>query len=192
MTRFDNLSRRGFGAMAGAAAIGAASSAVAQNAPMESLGNTSRSTAQPGGTEIFDGLIQDHKEIAAMLSQMQALESNSDRVRSVGTLKTLLTRHAVAEENALYPALALLANEEDQAQDMYSQHAAMKIDLYALEQAAMGNGDWQTQLQEITQTITEHVQEEERDVFPTMRETLGATAARQVEQQVEQNKQLVG
>lgn len=193
MSRDTHLSRRTFGTLSAAAAV-AAVAGTAGTARAQTTGGTATPGGATGGGAIaFEDLIQEHRQISDHLSGMASAQDSQQRMRMVQELKTMLTKHAVAEENALYPALQVLAGAESEAEEMYRQHAHMKVDLYELEMAAAqeGGGDYAQRLQELTETITSHVEEEEGEIFPSMQDALEQAQLQRVEEQLAENENLV-
>ncbi len=188
--------RRAFGTLAGSLAGALAATAVAGPALAQTQGSggaaTGPSRATAAGGQPFADLIQDHRQISQMLQKMATLTDSQERQRDVKQLKTLLTAHAVAEENALYPALQTIADSEEEAQEAYEEHALMKVHLFEVEMAAMTGEDWEGKVKQLTRTITEHVEEEESEIFPRMQKQLEASQLQMIEQQVQMNKQMVG
>lgn len=189
--------RRAFGALAGAAAVTAAvgpAAAQSQGSGAQGSGGSATGAGRAGtaGGQPFADLIQDHRQVAQMLKQLASATDPQTRQQQVKQLKTMLTAHAVAEENALYPALQTIADDEDEAESAYREHARMKVQLFEVEMAAATGKDWDDKVKTLTKTITEHVEEEESKIFPRMQQQLESAQLQQVEQQVRTNKQMVG
>jgi hemerythrin superfamily protein len=128
----------------------------------------------------FDRLRQDHRQILDILDRMlQARDGDAARRGALLlSLKRTLAKHALAEEDVVYPALHGPAGSADAARSLYAEHAEMKIHLYALEQALMNGNSWGVQLPTLRQLIARHIQTEEDVEFPRLASTLDARASR--------------
>jgi hypothetical protein len=73
-----------------------------------------------------------HEEIEAALAAKKAAADPASRITTLKVLSTLLTGHSIAEEAALYPALAK-ADEKGHAVTAYTEKSAAKLDSGLLE-----------------------------------------------------------
>lgn len=196
MSDSNRYDRRAFGTLAGAAvAVAAVAPALAQTqgsggGAMGASRSATGTTA--AGGQPFADLMQDHKQIAQMLQQLAGTNDKQAREQQVKQLKTMLTAHAVAEENALYPALQTIADQKGEAEDAYKEHAQMKVQLFQVEMAAMTGENWADRVKTLTKTITSHMEEEETEIFPRMQKQLESAQMQMLEQQLMMNKRMVG
>jgi hemerythrin superfamily protein len=123
------------------------------------------------GQDAFDILITDHRTIQSLLDQMVATptESNAKRTSLFLLLKRKLGKHAMAEEDVVYPLLHEEAADQGRSKHLYDEHADMKILLYDLEERLMSRTDWNEPVQRLRTLINEHIEEEEQVVFPRLR-----------------------
>lgn len=85
----------------------------------------------------------------------------------------LLTRHAVEEENVVYPALSGMG-EGGEASELLDDHAEMKTMLRDLQALSLEDARWREQAKALRKVFDAHVREEEDEIFPILRERLGA------------------
>lgn len=196
MSEQNRFDRRAFGALAGALAGAAAVTLATGTAAAQTQGSggsaMGASRATSAGGQPFAELIQDHRQIARMLKELASTTESGQRQQQVKQLKTMLTAHAVAEENALYPALQTIADSEEEAQEAYEEHALMKVHLFEVEMAAMTGEDWEGKVKQLTSTISEHVEEDESEIFPRMQQQLESAQMQMLEQQLQTNRRMVG
>jgi hemerythrin superfamily protein len=86
--------------------------------------------------------------------------------------KRMLTAHALAEEDIIYPMLHDDAHRAEQAIQLYREHADMKIRLFELEHAAKDSSKWLDDLRSLHQIVEKHAKEEEEVEFPKLRAAL--------------------
>jgi hemerythrin superfamily protein len=84
-----------------------------------------------------------------------------------------LTKHAVEEENVVYPALAE-AGHADQARHLIEDHGQMKTYLYDLRRLSARDLEWIGRARQLWNALQAHMREEEDEIFPAFRDALGA------------------
>lgn len=115
-------------------------------------------------------------EHALTLAVFDTLEATGDdatttRAALVKKLKYALTKHAVAEENVIYPALRE-AGEVAEADELNSEHGYVKTYLYKLDNMAKDDPGFLAKVREFRTLIEEHVREEEDVLFPKLKAQL--------------------
>lgn len=122
----------------------------------------------------FGHLKAEHKVVRKLLKAMTKaeFEEPARRAALLDKVAELITRHAVEEENAVYPALNGLG-EEGEAADLIDDHAEMKTLLRELQALAPEDPRWRDQAKALRKVFDKHMREEEDAVFPVLRERLG-------------------
>lgn len=127
-----------------------------------------------GGTgHWFDALKTEHEMTRAIFDKIEATDDSQTMFRShlLAKLKYALTKHAIEEENVIYPALRQ-ANETDRADHLTSDHGYVKTYLYELETLANDDPQWMARVRDFRTMIEEHMREEEQEIFPALRQRL--------------------
>jgi hemerythrin superfamily protein len=126
------------------------------------------------GRDPFDALADDHRIILSLLSRMENSPDDAvfDRTQLLLRLKRRLSAHAVAEEDVVYPLLHGRAHEEDDTMHLYSEHAEMKMHIFALEQMPKNDPRWRDTARELKDLVAGHVKQEEEVDFPKLRAVL--------------------
>ena len=126
-------------------------------------------------------LIQSHHTMieAAFDAVLSSSDSPLDiRQQRFRRLALLLTAHCVAEENVVYPALAMygLQSESDK---LYLDQAHAKVMNAVLDMADdKGSAAWLEKAQELKAVVLKHAKEdEEADLYPRLQAELDATMA---------------
>jgi hemerythrin-like domain-containing protein len=123
------------------------------------------------GGDPFQLLIEDHRQILACLDRMAGTPPDS-KVRRAGLflmLKRKLAKHAMAEEDVVYPILHGRSGEADRGKHLYEEHADMKIALFEMERKIKAGEDWTENVASLRELIRRHADEEETHVFPQLR-----------------------
>lgn len=117
----------------------------------------------------------EHRVMRKLLKAMTHAEFDNPprRAALLEKVSELLTRHAVEEENVVYPALSAMG-EGGEATDLVDDHAEMKTLLRDLQALSLEDARWREQARALRKVFDKHVREEEEEVFPILRERLGA------------------
>jgi hemerythrin superfamily protein len=114
-------------------------------------------------------LREDHRRIRTHLQELNGT-TPADSQANFEALKKLLALHNAIEENLVYPALAKIAGDTDQALELFHETAEADILVFALTQARERDDEaaFRSGVDELTSAILEHVQIEESHAFPLL------------------------
>src|SRR4051812_18577140 len=156
-------------ALAGGVAVGV----IASRLLPPVLATASGAVKAKFGQDPFQKLEQDHRHVKSLLRQMaDAEDSAPQRMKLLLLLKRALGKHAMAEEDVVYPILHEVAGAAEQARELYDEHAQMKIHLYGLETAVESSAPWGERVRRLQDLIGEHIRDEEDVEFPRLRALL--------------------
>jgi hemerythrin superfamily protein len=121
-------------------------------------------------------LKEDHKEIRALFNEFQQAGENATKKKGdiVERILEALTVHTYLENECMYPETRkLLPDLEDDILESYEEHHV--ADVLCLELAAMKPDDerFDAKTMVLIESVTHHIEEEEEDWFPKVREGLG-------------------
>ena len=144
------------------------------------------------GGDPFALLIDDHRKIRDLLDEMMADPNGSlpNRGRLFLMLKRKLAKHAMAEEDVVYPRVPN-APESGGRKHLYDEHADMKVLLFEMEDALMNGRDWSAAVASLTDLVRRHANEEEQTIFPELRRQLSGGAAPKLSGQISREEALV-
>ena len=156
------------GAMIGAAAAGVAVGLMA---------NLGRKTAVQAPTYLAgdwdEALAAEHAATLKLFDALQATTEKNTTKRSMllMQLKHALAKHALQEENVIYPALRD-AGQTEQADHLNHDHGYVKQYLYDLENMPKESPAFLAKVAEFRAAIEEHAGEEESTIFPSLKAKL--------------------
>ena len=118
-------------------------------------------------------LHQEHQTVLALFDQMQMTGDEQTRLRRqlFGKLKAALDKHALQEENVIYPALRESNNAHD-ADALNGEHGYVKTFLYELETMDPASSGWLSKIRTFRALLEEHIRMEEDEVFPALKAAL--------------------
>ena len=179
---------RDIAAVAGGLAVGVVSSRLLP--PL--LAGAAGSVRASLGENPFDRLMQDHRSVLSLLERLVGASENSPARRMAVFLavKRALAKHALAEEDVVYPLLQTKANAATAAKQLYSEHADMKVHLYELEMAPAGAA-WAERARSLQALIARHIREEEDVQFPRLQALLDGEGRRRLAGQVRREEALI-
>ena len=157
-------SGHGTAAMFGAAAAGLAAGLVA---------NLGRKVAVQAPTALqgdwLEGLKAEHKMTLALFDLLQATTDKNKLKRStlLTQIKHALAKHAMSEENAVYPALREIG-EVEKADELNHEHGYVKDYLYQLDNLPKDSPVFLQKVAEFRAALEEHIRDEEERVFPAL------------------------
>src|SRR5918912_1095421 len=119
------------------------------------------------GTDPFEALAQDHQKVLALFDAIEATDNSAvwRRNAMLLQLKRMLTAHALAEEDIVYPMLHDDAHRREQAKKLYREHAEVKVKLFELEHKAKDDPSWMEDMRTLHRIVQEHAKEEEESEF---------------------------
>ncbi len=157
------------------------------------LANASGFAQGAAGRDPFAGLIREHRTLLSLLDKMENLSVSDGVKRKVTFLafKRTIGKHAMAEEDIIYPMLKTEGERHEATQKLYREHASMKIHLFELEQAINEEDEWRDAVRALRSEIEPHAREEEETEFPRLRELLDQTATAELSRKIRQEEALV-
>jgi hemerythrin superfamily protein len=119
-------------------------------------------------------LAAEHRAVLALFDKLEATgdEQSWMRAHCLTKIRNALGKHALQEENVIYPALRE-ANEAHDADALNSEHGYIKTYLYELDNMPKAGSAWLSRVREFRAMLEEHMKMEEDEVFPRFRATLG-------------------
>jgi hemerythrin superfamily protein len=160
-----NGSSTSYGALAGAAAGGAALGLLAMFGRKAIV---QAPTAAAG--DWFDGLVAEHRAVMKLFDTLEATGEGATGKRSMllTQIKHALDKHALEEENVIYPALRE-SGQAEEADALNKEHGYVKQYLYELENMPNDSPNFIPTVRRFRADLDAHIAEEEMTLFPALR-----------------------
>ena len=158
---FNGSNGKLLGAVAAGAALGFAAN----------LGRKFAVQAMSGASgDWFEAIKTEHRMAVAIFDKIEATrdDQTTQRMLLLAKLKYALGKHAIEEEDVVYPALRDAAQKEA-ADKLNHDHGYIKTYLYELLNMPKDSPAWIAKVREFRTLVEEHVREEEDDIFPAFR-----------------------
>lgn len=128
-----------------------------------------RAASDPG--DWLSAVLDHHVQIESAFAKVKSTTNATSRIQALQELATLLTGHSIAEEAALYPALAK-ADEKGHATMAYTEQSAAKLQMGLLEDLPPMSQEFMDKLEHIKGAVAHHVYEEEGTWFLELKSKL--------------------
>ncbi len=155
--------------------LGTIAGAVAGGAALGVLAMLGRKAAVQSPTLLagdwMDGLIAEHQAVRKLFDALEATDDAAAgrRTMLLTQIKHALAKHAIEEENVIYPALRE-AGKVAEADELTREHGYVKQYLYELENMANTGPAFLEKVRQFRADLEDHMREEETDLFPTLRD----------------------
>ncbi len=120
--------------------------------------------AAAGNGDWLAMVLTHHEQVEAAFAAVRSASTPASRIARFKTLAALLTGHSIAEEAALYPALAKV-DQKGHAVEAYTEQSAAKLQLGLLEDLPPMSQEFVDKLEHIEGAVVHHVYEEESNWF---------------------------
>jgi hemerythrin-like domain-containing protein len=137
-------------------------------------------------------LKKDHQEIKKLFTEFERAGDNAQKTkgRLVDRIIELLTVHTYIENEVMYPRVReLLPDLEDDILESYEEHHV--ADVLCMELTTMKPGDerFDAKTTVLIESVRHHIEEEEQQWFPQVREGLGRKALQEIGAQMQQARE---
>ncbi len=134
-------------------------------------------------------LKHDHRMVEQLFRDYDAAASEQQRRGVVDILIRELSKHAALEELMFYPlAKKVLPNGDQEVSEELSQHMTVKKQLAELDDLEVGDAREAELVGHLVASVGEHVQDEEGEFMPKVREHLDEQALEELGQQLDKAK----
>lgn len=157
------------------------------------IANASGAIRASAGEDPFAGLIREHRELLALLDKMEDTPRPC-RVRRATLFylfKRKIAKHAMAEEDVVYPMLTDDAERREATRKLYEEHGRMKVLLFELEQSMRGDQSWLAAVRSLRSEIEPHARQEEDIEFPALRDRMGQSERIKLARKIHQEEAVI-
>jgi hemerythrin superfamily protein len=124
---------------------------------------------------IVDDIISDHREFESVFAEIESGGDPRAQPDLVEHVIAGIVRHAVAEEQYLYPAARkVLPDGDEVVNHELEEHAEAEEIMKAIEEAGSDDAQYDDLVRELIGEIRHHVEDEEDDLLPKLREVCSA------------------
>ena len=134
-------------------------------------------------------LKDDHKQIRKVFKDFEAAGDNADvrKGRLVDRMIELLTQHTYIENEVMYPRVReLLPELEDDVLESYEEHHVADVLVMELSGMKPDHERFDAKTTVLMENVTHHMDEEEQDWFPKVRDGLSRKVLQEIGSEMEE------
>jgi hemerythrin superfamily protein len=140
----------------------------------------------PQSQDVLDLLMQEHREVEALLDQISQPEQNPDSRDIADRVIAMLVKHSVAEEMYVYPVMAeYLENGPEEVDHDKGEHQELEELLKQLEGLSPEEDGFAQCVSRIQAVLADHISDEEDEQFPKLRAAVPAEKLQELRGKVE-------
>ena len=141
--------------------------------------------------DVIDVLTTDHREATELIEQILLSSSPAERRDLADSLISELVRHSVAEEMYVYPAMRdHLPNGAEAVEHDTNEHKELERTMKELEAADPAEPRFLELVNEVRRILADHVEDEETEQFPKLRQHLSEEQLVDMKKAVEAAKKI--
>lgn len=141
--------------------------------------------------DVVDVLTADHRDVTGLIGEIRAATDPTVRRDITDMMISELVRHAVAEEMYVYPAMRKYLPDGDKSVEHdVEEHKDIEKTLKRLESADVSGVEFARDLDRLEELLADHVQDEEGDQFPELRQRIPHDELVELAHKVETAKKL--
>ena len=134
-------------------------------------------------------LKEDHQTVKELFEQAEAMKQGKDQKQIFGEIKRELETHARIEESIFYPAMQKHEELKEMVREALEEHKQVKSLLKEMENVADDSEKFESKLQMLMEDVEHHAEEEEeRKMFPKVREIVDPATLDKLGQELEAAK----
>ena len=140
----------------------------------------------------FELLKEDHQRVAGIFEKLEPTTERALKTREelFTKLKTELQIHTQIEEQIFYPALKQEEETREITLEGIEEHKVVKTLLEEMDAMPVDSEQWTAKLSVLKESVEHHVDEEEGEMFPRMREVMSAEELSELGTRVEAIKKM--
>jgi iron-sulfur cluster repair protein YtfE (RIC family) len=122
----------------------------------------------------FELLKQDHEKVSGIFEKLDETTERGVKTREelYARLRMELDIHSQIEEEVFYPAIEEFDATREITLEAYEEHNVVKQLLDELDALPVDDETWTAKLKVLNENVDHHVEEEETEMFPKVREVL--------------------
>jgi hemerythrin superfamily protein len=144
--------------------------------------------AKTKGQDILTLIEADHRKVDQLFEEIESSKGAKKIQDCFHQIYKELTLHAEAEELVFYPAMREYEETEEFIEEAEEEHNSAKILLEQMKALKPNDDEFKTKLQHLIESVKHHVEEEENEIFPAIRECMEDEELSQLGEEFQQAK----
>jgi hemerythrin superfamily protein len=136
----------------------------------------------------IESLEKDHDKIRSLFSELEGTADPHELQDSFNKLGNILTIHAEAEEQVLYPEARNCEGTAELIDKGYQEHDKGEQMVLAIKSISSNESEFKAKVRELQEFMLNHLDEEENDLFPRVRQCMNDKKLEQLGTQLKDTK----
>ncbi len=137
---------------------------------------------------VIEMLEADHGRIRSLFSDIEGTNDSQEIQDYFDKIDNILTIHAQAEELVLYPELRNYEDTVELIEQGHQEHTESDQMVLAIKSKSPNESEFKQKVSELQEFILNHLDEEEKDLFPKVRQYLNDEKLEQLATQLKETK----
>ncbi len=130
--------------------------------------------------DIFELIKADHRKVEKIFSELQSTNSSKKLDQGFKQLYQELNLHAQVEELTFYPSIRNYEGTEELLEEAEEEHTEVKVMLEQMKSIDSSSAEFKEKISQLKEAVQHHVQEEENEVFPKVRQMMNEEELKQL------------
>ena len=130
--------------------------------------------------DIFELIKADHRKVEELFSQIEKSNSSKQLDQYFKQLYKELNVHAQVEELTFYPSMRNHEDTEKLVDEAEEEHTEVKVILEQMKSMDSTSAEFKEKISQLKDAVQHHVQEEENEVFPQVRQSMNEEELKQL------------
>lgn len=136
----------------------------------------------------IESLEKDHDKIRSLFSELEGTADPHELQDYFNKLGNILTIHAEAEEQVLYPEARNCEGTAELIDKGYQEHDKGEQMVLAIKSISPNESEFKAKVRELQEFMLNHLDEEENDLFPRVRQCMNDKKLEQLGTQLKDTK----
>jgi hemerythrin superfamily protein len=138
--------------------------------------------------DIFELIKIDHRKVEEIFSAIESTKSSKTLNKYFNQLYQELNLHAQVEELTFYPTIRNHEGTEELLEEAEEEHTEVKVMLEQMQSMDSSEEEFKEKLSQLKEAVQHHVQEEENEVFPKVRQMMSTEELKQLASEFQEVK----
>jgi hemerythrin superfamily protein len=130
--------------------------------------------------DIFELIKIDHRKVEELFSQIEGTKDSKKLDQYFKQIYSELNLHSQVEELTFYPTMRDHEGTEELLEEAEQEHTEVKVLLEQMKSLEPGSSEFKAKIKELKEAVEHHVQEEENEVFPKVRQCMSDEELKQL------------
>ncbi|GAB4195705.1 MAG: hypothetical protein Fur006_42450 [Coleofasciculaceae cyanobacterium] len=138
--------------------------------------------------DIFELIKTDHRKVEEIFSAIESTKTSKTLDKHFNQLYKELSLHAQVEELTFYPTIRNHEGTEELLEEAEEEHTEVKVMLEQMKSMDSSSKEFKEKLSQLKEAVQHHVQEEEEEVFPQIRQMMSTEELKQLASEFQEVK----